>query len=124
MKGLLRLVFGALLLGSLPAAAAPLRAGSAATYCSPSATTLCLDDYRFAVTANWASSNGGSGTGNAVALTSDTGYFWFFDAANIEVTIKVLDACSLNGHFWVFASGLTNTGVVLTVTDMATGAYE
>ncbi len=35
--------------------------------------------------------------------------------------MKVLDGCSLNNHFWVFASGLTDVEVVLTVTDSQTG---
>ena len=29
-----------------------------------------------------------------VPLTSDSGYFWFFDADNIELVVKVLDACT------------------------------
>ena len=33
----------------------------------------------------------------------------------------MLDACGVNNSFWVFASGLTNVGVTLTVTDTATG---
>ncbi len=35
--------------------------------------------------------------------------------------IKALDACSIDGHFWIFGSGLTNLGVVLTVTDTQSG---
>jgi hypothetical protein len=30
----------------------------------------------------------------------------------------MIDGCGLNGHYWVFAGGLTNVKVVLTVTDM------
>jgi hypothetical protein len=51
----------------------------------------------------------------------DTGYFWFFNPTNTEVVIKVLDACAIDDHFWVFGSGLTNLGVVLTVTDTQSG---
>ena len=50
-------------------------------------------------------------------LTGDSGYFWFFNPANIEVVIKVLGACSINDHYWVFATGLTNVEVTLFVTD-------
>ena len=35
--------------------------------------------------------------------------------------MKVLDACSFNDRFWVFASGLTNVEVRITVTDTETG---
>ncbi len=80
---------------------------------------LCLNDGRFAVTASWATTDGASGTGNAVKLTDDSGYFWFFDASNIEVVTKVLNGCANNNAYWVFAAGLTNVEVRLTVTDLA-----
>ena len=35
--------------------------------------------------------------------------------------VKVLEACGVNGYRWVFASGLTNVQVNLTVTDVVTG---
>jgi homoserine acetyltransferase len=42
----------------------------------------------------------------------------------VEMIVKVLDACSLNAHKWVFAGGLTNVEVTLTVTDTQTGAVK
>jgi hypothetical protein len=36
----------------------------------------------------------------------------------------VLDGCALNGRWWVFAGGLTNVGVTLTVTDTQTGEFR
>jgi hypothetical protein len=86
--------------------------------CVPSDTRLCLGD-RFQVEAQW-TANGTTGGGHAVPLTSDTGYFWFFDAANVEVVIKVLNACTVNQRFWVYAGGLTDVRVHLTVTDTVT----
>lgn len=86
-------------------------------------TTLCLNGGRFRVRVAWTRSGGGSGPGMAVPLTADSGYFWFFDAANIELVVKVLDACGIPpGNFWVFAGGLTNVGVVLTVDDRVAGS--
>jgi energy-converting hydrogenase Eha subunit B len=71
------------------------------------------------VTAAWDSvSPTQSGQGTAVFLTTDTGYFWFFGSTNVEVVIKVLNACGVNTKYWVFAAGLTNVHVVLTVTDL------
>jgi hypothetical protein len=94
---------------------------AASSSCTPSDTSLCLNDGRFTLTADWTKSDGIHGQGHAVPLTRDTGYFWFFDATNIEVTTKVLNACvNPFNAYWVFASGLTNVGVRLTVTDMAT----
>ena len=83
--------------------------------------TLCLDAARFRVAATWTKPDASSGQGHAVPLTGDTGYFWFFDSSNVEVMVKVLEACGVNGHRWVFASGLTNVHVNLTVTDVVTG---
>ena len=80
---------------------------------------MCLND-RFAVSATWRTTSA-TGNGTAVKLTSDTGYFWFFGASNVEVVIKVLNACTLNSKYWVFAGGLTDVNVVLTVRDTKTG---
>jgi hypothetical protein len=92
--------------------------------CTPGPTTLCLNGGRFRVEADWRRVNGDTGLGQAVPLTSDSGYFWFFNSANIELVVKVLNACSVNDHYWVFAGGLTNVEVVLTVTDTNTGAQR
>ncbi len=98
-------------------AAAALRESAS---CTPTAQRLCLGDGRFSVDVDFQTSSD-TGVGMAQALTRDTGYFWFFDENNVEIVIKVLDACALNQHFWVFAGGLTNVAVQLRVTDTETG---
>jgi hypothetical protein len=85
--------------------------------CTADASTLCLDDARFQVRADWRTADGRSGSARAVPLTADTGYLWFFNADNVEVVVKVLDGCGLNNHFWVFAAGLTDVRVAIHVTD-------
>jgi ELWxxDGT repeat protein len=92
--------------------------------CKPSTDTLCLGGGRFRVAADWRDFEGNRGTGTAVALTADTGYFWFFDAANVEVILKVLDGRGLNDHHWVFCGALSSVEYVLTVTDTQTGAVR
>jgi hypothetical protein len=92
--------------------------------CTQNATTMCLADSRFAVTATWRTSDGNTGSGQAVRLTADTGYFTFFSASNVEAVVKVLNACGLNQKYWVFAGGLTNVNVVLTVRDTKTGTTK
>jgi len=89
------------------------------TGCSANATTLCLNNNRFRVQVNWASTTA-SGAGMAVPETSDTGMFWFFSANNLEAIIKVVNGCSFNSRYWVFAGGLTNVQVTITVTDTQT----
>jgi hypothetical protein len=57
-------------------------------------------------------------------LTDDTGLFWFFDGANLELVVKALDGCEVNGHFWVFAAGLTDVEAEITVTDTVSGSWK
>jgi hypothetical protein len=93
--------------------------------CPADTHTLCLNADRFAVAADFQStSQGPSTSATAVPLTSDTGYFWFFDPSNIELVVKVLTGCSVNGDYWVFAGGLTDVGVALKVTDTLTDAVK
>ncbi len=96
----------------------------AAAPCAPSATTLCLNASRFKVEVDWRDSRGRTGTGQAVSITADTGYFWFFSEANIELVVKVLDARSINQKFWVFFGALSSVEYDLTVTDTTTGAVK
>ncbi|MEO6195579.1 MAG: hypothetical protein ABIS20_21365, partial [Thermoanaerobaculia bacterium] len=91
--------------------------------CQPDATTLCLNNNRFEVKATWATTTS-SGVGQARPLTADTGYFWFFDPANVEAVVKVIDGCGVNQSFWTFAGGLTNVQAVLTVRDTLTGGVK
>ena len=84
-------------------------------------TELLLHDGRFRVTARWATPLE-SGFGDAVRLTKDSGYFTFFDEANIELVVKVLDACVINQRFWVSVAGLTDVEVDVVVVDTVTGA--
>jgi PKD repeat protein len=96
--------------------------GGGPSSCTANATTLCLNAGRFKVTADWEKTDGSSGHGTAVALTADTGYFWFFSASNIEVVTKVLKFCSNPfNSYWVFAAGLTNVKTTLTYTDTKNG---
>jgi ELWxxDGT repeat protein len=89
--------------------------------CQPSAANLCLNGGRFKVEVSWRTPDGRTGAGQAVGLSADTGYFWFFDPANVETVVKVLDGRSLNGHFWVFYGALSNVEYTLTVTDTQSG---
>jgi hypothetical protein len=88
--------------------------------CQPGALSLCLGEGRFQATARWTTRDG-SGDAHAVPLTGDTGAFWFFAPQNLEVQVKVIDGCAVNHRFWVFASGLTDVGVEITVEDTRTG---
>jgi hypothetical protein len=118
--------------GSQPGAVAasaewtPLGAGSAKVdACTSSGTALCLNDDRFRVEVSWRNYNDGStGDGQAVPLTGDTGYFWFFSDTNVELILKVLDGRAINGYFWVFYGALSDVEFEITVTDTETGQVK
>ena len=89
--------------------------------CVPDERTLCLENGRYAVRATWEKPDGETGDAVSWPLTGDTGLYWFFNETNVEMVLKVLDGCGVNGHRWVFAGGLTDVGVTMTVTDTETG---
>ena len=94
-----------------------------ASPCAPSTTSLCLSGGRFEVSVAWTAQNK-SGDGQAVSLTADTGYFWFFSDSNVELIVKVLDGTSINGKYWVFYGALSNVPYTVTVKDTLTGALK
>ena len=91
--------------------------------CTPDAHTLCLNNDRFSVTASFqATPTGPTEMATAVKLTGDSGYFWFFDPNNVELVVKVLNACvDPWDSYWFFAAGLTNVEVEITAVDRHTG---
>ena len=93
--------------------------------CVSGPSALCLNASRFRVDVSWrVPSQGTSGAGSAVALTGDTGYFWFFSSNNVELVIKVVDGRAFNNHFWVFYGALSDVEYRITVTDTTTGAVK
>jgi streptogramin lyase len=99
--------------------------------CTPGGTTLCIDDqpgdkrWQVRVSYHTAQAGGLAGDGHAIPLAglgvSHGGLFWFFGADNPEMLVKVLNACTLNQKFWIYASATTNVAYTLTVTDTKTG---
>ena len=93
--------------------------------CAPDGTHLCLLGGRFRLSADYIDYGGGRGTGKAIHLTPDTGYFWFFDAANVEAVAKMVDFCGSGSHnVAIYAGGLTDVGVTLHVNDTQGGTMK
>ncbi|MEO1085814.1 MAG: GDSL-type esterase/lipase family protein, partial [Acidobacteriota bacterium] len=103
-----------------PAKAVESIAAADQAVCTSDAESLCLNQSRFRVRARWADFDGNSGTGKAVGLTPDTGYFWFFSPTNVEVMVKVLDGLGFNNAYWVFFGALSNVEFEVEVTDTLT----
>ena len=100
--------------------------------CTDDADTACLQTKRFQVevtfSAPGATPPSGSGKvmsfGGMRAQNNESVFFWFFANTNFEMGLKILDACGINGKYWVFISGLTNVEWHVTITDTETGAVK
>lgn len=92
--------------------------------CLADPDTLCLEGGRYSAEVTWEDFQGNTGVGTAVPEATDSGMFWFFDAANLEVLVKVLDGCAVNDRFWVFAAATTNVAYELVVTDTVLGTSK
>lgn len=92
-----------------------------ATGCAESSAALCLGADRFRISVEWRDYQGRRGSGHAYPLTSDSGLFWFFGATNMEVLVKVVNACNGFSRHWVYAAATTDVEYTLTATDTATG---
>lgn len=88
---------------------------------APSGGPLRLHAGRFELHATWRNAQGQAEGAEPVALTSQTGYVWFFSPENVEIVAKVLNGCATNHRWWVFLAGMTDLPVEITVKDTATG---
>ncbi|HUP24463.1 MAG TPA: hypothetical protein VNB06_16160 [Thermoanaerobaculia bacterium] len=95
----------------------------AAHSCTPGPGVLCLGaGGRFRVTIRFETPAGEQGEGRTVDIgRRDSGLFYFFDPDNMEMLVKLLDGCAINGHFWVFFAATTDVGFELTVDDVVAG---
>lgn len=84
---------------------------------------LELHGGRFLVDAIWRV-GATEGVGHALPWTAETGSFWFFSEDNLELFVKVLDACHVTDSYWVFVAGLTNVEVHVRVHDTLTGVTK
>ena len=85
---------------------------------------MCLNDNRFEVEVDWRNFDGQKGAGHPMPKTDHTGLLYFLDPNipnNWEVLVNVLDMCSVNNNYWVFAAGATDVEYTLRVTDTDTG---
>jgi plastocyanin len=105
----------------------------AATFATPgpcfeSAHSLCLSNGRFQVQMDWRAGTSPVAAATAIPLdfAPESGLFYFASPSNIEVLVKVLNACvpALGNKYWVFYAATTNLEFTLTVVDTQTGAVR
>lgn len=117
LRRALACLLGAVLLAAIP--------GTASAVCSTTSTALCVQGNRFKVEIAWKGFGNDGGAARVVSQqTGDSGLFYFFGPNNWEILVKVLDACSNNNRYWVFAASATTLQYTLTVTDTQTGAVR
>ena len=93
--------------------------------CEPGTDTLCLLDGRFELKVRWWTAGGEPNPAYVAEYgTADSGMFWFLDASNWEILVKVLDGCALNGHVWVYGASTTDLGCSIHVRHAATGELK
>jgi plastocyanin len=96
--------------------------------CVESGTTLCLSNGRFQVDLVWRAGANPFAPATAIPLefAPESGLFYFASPSNIEMLVKVLNACvpALGNKYWVFYAATTNLEFVMTVIDTQTGAVR
>lgn len=80
--------------------------------CTPGTFAACLQGGRFRVQAT----HGGNAS-QVAASSADSAVFRTFAFNNWEIVAKVINGCTVNNHFWVFAAGATSVSYTLTVED-------
>lgn len=70
----------------------------------------------FQVRVEWRDFLGLTGVGTLVPLgSSDSAMFWFFDPANWELLVKIVNGCGHNQRYWVYYAATTNVEFTLQV---------
>lgn len=85
---------------------------------------VLLSGGRFAVDVSWQDFSGASGAGTLVFQSDDSAVFWFFDANNWELMVKVINGCAFNDRFWVFSAATTNVEFNVRITDTVSGVVK
>ena len=86
--------------------------------CVEDANTLCLNNDRFRVRVVWTDFEQNTGQAFALPYTADSGFFYFFGADNLEILIKVLNACNPFERYWVYFAVASNVAYTVEVVDV------
>lgn len=99
--------------------------------CEPDGNTLCLLEGRFQVRASFTQpgdpqTEPGSSVplGTTDATSPDEVAFWFFDEGNVELVVKMLNGCNVNGAFWALFTSSVEVDLTVEVTDTLSGEQK
>lgn len=82
--------------------------------CARDADRICLGAYAVAVDYLDSAGNWVRGAPQT-KLSESAAVFYFFDPDNAEVLVKLLDACNLTGHRWLYSAPATDLAYRVTV---------
>ena len=101
---------------SVPRAGAPQDLG-----CLESYHTSCLQDGRFRMKAFAIKPDGEQVKARVkdALIGDEASLFYFFEFDNVELLVKVLDGCGVNGRYWVFGSAATDLEYTVEIKDLA-----
>ena len=99
---------------------------SSLSFANATGSQLALMSNRFGMTLTARDPRTGkAGSGVTLAKNDESGFYTLpaltGDQNNVEVFVKVVNATSLDGHYWIFFGGLTDFEYTLTVVDTRTG---
>jgi len=90
--------------------------------CVQDTDTLCLLGGRFRVEVVFRPPGGTTQPATAIPFTDRAGMFWFFNENNVEMLVKMQNACVAPfNRFWFFFAATTNVEFTVRVTDTETG---
>lgn len=88
--------------------------------CVPQDVAFIFDWYEVKVC--YETSDGRTGPGRPKSIGSkESGLIWFFNQDNIELLVKVLNGCRINGHRWIYVAPATDVAFNLQVEAQSTG---
>lgn len=90
------------------------------TPCRNTSTQACHLGKRFKVEVN-AKTSSGPVPGMVIKASKRDSLYYFFSPGSSDLLVQLLNRCSTNDHFWVFASSSTSVPFDLTVTDTFNG---
>ncbi|MXZ37331.1 MAG: hypothetical protein F4Z19_03555 [Holophagales bacterium] len=95
--------------------------------CKLSSINACVNNWRFTVFADYSTETLEKGQARVLdtfGLGDSASLFYFFDHANPELLVKVINGCWLNDHYWVFGSAATDLKYNVVIGDLATADAE
>ncbi len=93
--------------------------------CVADSETFCLLEDRFEVTVDYRDNTDATGPGVTTPfVTADSGVYYFFEANNWELLVKMVPGCIVTDHFWVFLAATTDQEFTVHVKDTITGAEK